>query len=131
MKTKEYVKKYIGIVEGVVEEKEGFIEAPISRVPGSIMERQVDKNGEYALTKYKVLEEYENTTLLEFVLETGRTHQIRVHCKYINHPLVGDTLYGKKSDKYNGQALIAKEITFLHPITRTQMKIISKIDFQN
>lgn len=131
MKSKDYVKKYIGIVKGILDCKEGTINAPIARKDGSIIEREINENGEVAITHYKVLEEYDDTSLVEFILETGRTHQIRVHTKYINHPLVGDTLYGKKSEMYIGQALIAKEIEFIHPISRNKMKIVSKMHFQN
>lgn len=130
MKTKEYVKKYIGLVQGILEKKEGTINASIIRKDGSIIEREINPEGEFAITHYKVLEEYDKFSLVEFVLETGRTHQIRVHCKYINHPLLGDTLYGKASEKYVGQALIAKEIEFIHPLTRKKMKIVSKRHFQ-
>lgn len=131
MKSKNYIKKYLGIVEGILDVKSGKIEAPIARKNGSIIEREVNPNGEIAITNYKVLEEYNNKySLLEFILETGRTHQIRVHCKYLGHPLLGDSLYGNKSDVYKGQALIAYKIEFIHPITKNKMEIISKIHFQ-
>ena len=130
MKIKEYVKKYIGLVDGILDKKEGTINAPINRKKDSIIEREIDSNGEIAITHYKVLKEYEKFSLVEFLLETGRTHQIRVHCKYINHPLVGDTLYGNVSELYKGQALIAKEIEFIHPLTKKKMKIVSKMHFQ-
>ena len=131
MKSKNYVKKYLGIVEGILYQKSGEINVPIARKEGSIIEREVNLNGETAITNYKVLEEYNNKySLLEFVLQTGRTHQIRVHCKYINHPLLGDTLYGNKNEKISGQALIAYKIEFIHPLTKNKMEIISKIHFQ-
>ena len=130
MKSKEYIKKYIGLVDGILDKKEGTINASIIRKEGSIIEREVDSNGEVAITHYKVLQEYDKFSLVEFLLETGRTHQIRVHCKYINHPLLGDTLYGSSSEVYKGQALIAKEIEFVHPINRNKMKIVSKMHFQ-
>lgn len=131
MKSKTYVKKYVGIVDGILQQKEGTINAPIARKEGSIIEREINLNGEYAVTNYKVLEEYKKQySLLEFVLETGKTHQIRVHCKYINHPLVGDTLYGNEHRNFKGQALIAYKIEFIHPITKIKMQIISKMHFQ-
>lgn len=131
MKTKDYVKKYIGIVSGILETKQGIINVPISRKQGSIIEREVNEKGKMAITHYKVLEEYSNkTSLIEYTLQTGRTHQIRVHSKYIGHPLIGDSLYGNIDKEYSGQQLIAYKISFVHPITKDKMEIISKIRFQ-
>ncbi len=131
MRNKIYVKKYIGLVEGIFEEKSGTINAPISRKSGSIIEREVNEEGDMAITHYKVIKEYNDISLVEFILETGRTHQIRVHSKYVNHPLIGDSLYGNSDTNNLGQALIAKEIEFINPSTRKKMKIVSKMDFQN
>ncbi len=120
MKTKEFIKKYIAIVNGHLEKHEGTITAPIARKEGSIIERCISKNGEGAITHYKVLSSnYEkNFDIVECTLETGRTHQIRVHFSYIGHPLLGDTLYGTQSSLIKRQALHSYFISFIHPITK-------------
>ena len=87
-------KTYLGLTLGHWKQPEGLIALPIGRRPGSIVERQVDPDGAPASTRYKVLEERGNLSLVQFLLETGRTHQIRVHCAALGHPLLGDTLYG-------------------------------------
>ena len=120
-------KEYIAILEGILEEKEGTINAPISRKEGSIIERRIDKNGINAITHYSVIKEENNLSLVKFVLETGRTHQIRLHCKYIGHSILGDTLYGNPSDLINRQALHCHKICFIHPITHKKIEIISEI----
>ena len=83
----------------------------------------VTPSGREAITDYKVIKRYQNYTLCEFSLRTGRTHQIRVHAKYIGHPVVGDPEYGYKNGKFklNGQLLHAKELTFVHPRTGEKM----------
>lgn len=86
--------------------------------PGSIIERCIDKNGSKAITHYELLRKVDNCSLVKVVLETGRTHQIRVHTQYIGHPILGDTLYGTKSSLINRQALHCHKISFLHPITK-------------
>ena len=122
-----FYKEYIAILEGILEEKEGTINAPISRKEGSIIERSIDKNGINAITHYSVIKEENNLSLVKFVLETGRTHQIRLHCKYIGHSILGDTLYGNPSDLINRQALHCHKICFIHPITHKKIEIISEI----
>ena len=120
MKTKEFEKKYIAIVNGHLEKNEGSIFAPIARKAESIIERCVNENGETAITHYKVLSsnKEKNFDVIECSLETGRTHQIRVHFAYIGHPLLGDTLYGTPSNLINRQALHSYYISFSHPITK-------------
>lgn len=83
-----FKKEYIGILEGTLEAKSGTINAPISRRSGSIIERCVDKDGQMSITHYDVIKTFDNMSLVHFILETGRTHQIRVHSKYIGHPIV-------------------------------------------
>ena len=97
MKTHVFQKWYIALLDGILKEKQGIINAPISRKENSIIERCISENGDKAITHYKVLKDYTNYSLVEFLLETGRTHQIRVHSQYIGHSILGDTLYGKAS----------------------------------
>ncbi len=110
-------REYYAIVEGVIKKDEGTIDAPLGRHPQDRIKFAVVSNGKRAVTHYKVLERFNNNTLVKCVLETGRTHQIRVHMAYIGHPLVGDSVYGYKKQKYkvNGQMLHAKVLGFIHP----------------
>lgn len=112
-----FQKWYIALLQGILENKQGIINASIARKENSIIERCVSEDGDTAITHYKVLKEYENYSLVEFLLETGRTHQIRVHSQYIGHPILGDTLYGKASRIIQRQALHAYKIQFMHPVT--------------
>ena len=122
-----FYKEYIAILEGYLDQKKGTINAPISRKEGSIIERCINKDGINSITNYCVLEEKNNLSLVEFVLVTGRTHQIRVHSKYISHPILGDTLYGNSSSLINRQALHCHKICFIHPITNKKMELVSKV----
>lgn len=111
---------YIAVAEGVIAEDTGKIDAPIGRHPQERKKMAVNvKNGRRAVTYFRVLERFKSTTLLELRLETGRTHQIRVHLSFIGHPLVGDPVYGRKKQHYDfqGQALHAKLLGFVHPGT--------------
>jgi len=111
---------YRGIVYGVVKNDEGVIHAPIGRHPVERKKMAInEKNGKDAITHYKVLERFDKYSYMEFKLETGRTHQIRVHMASIGHPLLGDTLYsnGKSPYKLQGQTLHAMVIGFVHPKT--------------
>ncbi len=111
---------YTAVAEGIIMEDQGTVDAPIGRHPVDRKKMAVNlKNGRRAVTHFKVLERFRNTTLLELRLETGRTHQIRVHMSYIGHPLVGDGVYGKKKQVYGfeGQALHAGTLGFVHPGT--------------
>lgn len=116
-----FKKEYIAVCEGFFEEKEGTISAPIARKENSIIERCVSPLGTSAITHYNVLKEFSvdghDMSEVHVVLETGRTHQIRVHMAYIGHPIVGDTLYGTKSDFIDRQALHAYKVEFVHPIS--------------
>ncbi len=120
-------KEYFAIVKGKLEEKEGTIDLPLIRVPGSIITRKVDETGQRAVTHYKVIEEFEEFSLVSVILETGRTHQIRVHFSHIGHPLEGDTLYGGRDEFIKRQALHCGKISFLHPQTGALTEISSPL----
>ena len=109
---------YEAFVHGIVEPIEGVIEAPIARKRDSIIERCVDKDGQYACTTYKVIKQFASFAHVKLRLKTGRTHQIRVHMSYIGHPLLGDELYGGLLEKINRQALHCRSIEFIHPISK-------------
>ena len=121
MQIKTFSKEYLAILEGTLDKKQGTINAPIARKKDSIIERCVDNSGDNSITHYKVLKEFDNFSLVNFKLETGRTHQIRVHSSYIGHPILGDDLYGNKSNLINRQALHSYKISFIHPKTRRKM----------
>ena len=113
---------YYAIVMGEDLPDEGVIDAPIGRKDGSTIERMVDfENGEHAVTHYKVLERKNGKALVALHLETGRTHQIRVHMKYIGHPLIGDFLYNPECKLMKRQALHSYRLIFTHPITKEEM----------
>lgn len=122
MKTKELKKEYLAIAKGILESKSGTLNFPIARKEGSIIERTVSSDGDSAITHYDVVKEFNNLSLVHIVLETGRTHQIRVHFSYIGHPILGDTLYGSPSKLINRQALHSYKLTFIHPVTK---KVVS------
>lgn len=126
-----FLKDYIAICNGLFEEKTGIIDAPIARKENSIIERCVNPTGAPAITHYKVLKEFEIDgkifSELLISLETGRTHQIRVHMAYLGHPIIGDSLYGSESILINRQALHAYRVEFIHPISRQKIVITSNI----
>ncbi len=120
LKTHDITRKYHAIVHGVIKEDEGTIDAPIGRHP--IDRKKMTTyapNGKPAVTHYKVLQRFVNYTYIECQLETGRTHQIRVHMASMNHPILGDSVYCRAKTKYNlqGQTLHAKTLGFVHPTT--------------
>jgi len=120
LKEHDIKREYIALAEGIIRENKGKIDAPIGRHPADRIKMAVNsKNGRRAITHFEVLERFKNATLIKVNLETGRTHQIRVHMAYIGFPLVGDEVYGRKKQKYNteGQVLHAKVLGFNHPIT--------------
>lgn len=123
LKDKSTKRKYLAIVHGNLPHDEGTIDAPIGRSEKDRKKMAVtDKNSKHAVTHFKVLERFSNYTFVACRLETGRTHQIRVHMAYIGHPLAGDPKYGpRKTLPINGQALHAAELGFIHPVTRQQM----------
>lgn len=127
MKTKELKKEYLAIIQGVLTTKIGTLSFPISRKEGSIIERTVSPDGDLAITHYDVINEFNNISLIHILLDTGRTHQIRVHFSYINHPILGDTLYGNTSELINRQALHSYKLTFVHPITQKTLSLEAPI----
>ena len=127
MKTDEFKKEYLALVNGSLSKKEQIILAPISRKENSIIERCVAANGSKAITIVELLKNFDNYSLIKCILKTGRTHQIRVHMQFIKHPILGDTLYGVPSDLINRQALHAYKICFIHPITKEKINIIAEL----
>ncbi|HAA42435.1 MAG TPA: RluA family pseudouridine synthase [Ruminiclostridium sp.] len=116
---------YETVVHGVLREDFGKIDAPIGRHPVYRKKMAVNtKNGKRAVTHFKVIERFDNATYVEVTLETGRTHQIRVHMSHIGHPVIGDEVYGRKKEKYRieGQALHAKVLGFVHPLKNKYME---------
>lgn len=127
MKQNVFKKKYLAVLSGILEKDSGTISAPIARKNDSIIEREIREDGDLAISHFKVLERFNNMTLVEYTLETGRTHQLRVHSKYIGHPIVGDSLYGLQSPLISRQALHAYEVSFVHPINKEKMLIHSDL----
>lgn len=122
LKDKTSLRKYIALVHGVIPHEKGTINAPIGRSKVDRKMQAIREDGKPAVTHFTVLERFENFTLVVLQLETGRTHQIRVHMKYIGYPLAGDPVYGpKKTLKGNGQFLHAKLLGFTHPQTNERM----------
>lgn len=119
----EFKKEYLAICDGILEIKKGTINKPIARKENSIIERCISENGKTAITHYEVIKEINNSSLVKCILETGRTHQIRVHMASIGHPILGDSLYGYKEFFNDGQALHCYKLSFLHPITSENMNI--------
>lgn len=124
LKNKTINRVYIALVSGVINHETGTIDAPIGRDKKDRKKMSVTEiNSKDAITHFKVIERYKNATLIECRLETGRTHQIRVHMKYINHPVINDPVYGhKKTINSFGQMLHAKTIGFNHPKTKKYME---------
>ena len=128
LKNKTTKRLYVALVYGVIEENKGRINAPIGRDKTDRKKMAVVEDGKEAVTNFTVLERFDGYTLIECKLETGRTHQIRVHMKYIGHPLVGDPLYGPKKVIGNtGQFLHAKLIGFNHPKDGRYLEFTSDI----
>ena len=118
-------KTYIALVKGIVKDNEATINMPIGRSKKDRKKMDIDKNGKNAITHFKVLKRYQGYSLLKVNIETGRTHQIRVHLSTIGYPIVGDSVYSNGKNEFNvsGQMLHAESIEFVHPITGKNMKI--------
>lgn len=130
LKEHSITRKYYTIVEGNIREDKGVIRAPIGRHPVDRKKMAVtEKHSKEAVTHFKVLERFTKYTLLEVQLETGRTHQIRVHMSYIKHPVVGDPVYGSRKQEFNlkGQLLHAKVIGFIHPRINKYLEFNSEL----
>ena len=122
LKDREIEKHYLALTEGVMKEKEGVVEAPIGRSRKDRKKMAVDPEGRPAVTKWRVLAEGRNCSLLDVHILTGRTHQIRVHMRSIQHPVCGDPLYGfEKGAKVPCLMLHARSLCFVHPRTKEKM----------
>lgn len=133
-KNKKVKRKYISLVSGIIETEKGKINAPIGRSENDRKKMCVtEKNSKSAITNFTVLERYKNSTLIECILETGRTHQIRVHMSYIKHPVINDPVYNKSILNDYGQMLHAAYIGFYHPINKEWMEFSSPLpkEFEN
>lgn len=126
LKVHSITRKYRAIVNGVIHEDEGVVDAPIGRHPVERKKMAVnEKNGKRAVTHYRVLERFANHTYIECQLETGRTHQIRVHMAALHHPILGDTVYGPEKNPYHleGQTLHAQVLGLIHPSTGKYIEV--------
>ena len=122
LKNREFRKEYLAVAVGMVTPESGTIDAPIARDPRHRQRMAVDAGGRAARTHYQTVEELEAHTLLNLVLETGRTHQIRVHLAYLGYPLLGDAVYGKAHTLIGRQFLHAAQLGFHHPVTGAWME---------
>ena len=121
-------REYLAICKGSVTPSEGTINAPLGRKPGTIIERTVDfENGEKAITHYHVMDEKNGHSLVSLRLETGRTHQIRIHMRYLGFPLIGDYLYNPDMEHITRQALHSHKLSFTHPITGETMEFTAPL----
>ena len=116
---KEVERKYLAIVDGVIKENTATIDAPIGRDPSNRQKMAINPTGKHAITHIKVIERFKNNTFIECLLDTGRTHQIRVHLSYINHRVTNDPVYGEGNEF--GQMLHSYSIKFIHPITKKEL----------
>ena len=135
IKNREVKKVYYALVRGIVPENEATINMPISRSKKDRKKMAVSKDGKEAITHFKVIERFNKYTLLEVKIDTGRTHQIRVHLSEIGYPVVGDEVYSNGKNEFNvhGQLLHAKTLDFKHPITGKQMHLEAELpeEFKN
>ncbi|MHC6179052.1 RluA family pseudouridine synthase [Clostridium sp. JNZ X4-2] len=129
MKSEDFQKSYIAVIHGKMDAQEGIIDLPIYRDGEAGIKRVVDERGQRSITHYRVIDDFKNDQLLRLTLETGRTHQIRVHLSHLGHPLYGDTLYGLEDDNQyiKRQALHAYRLKFPHPRGNKIMELESDI----
>ncbi|AVN62413.1 RNA pseudouridine synthase [Mesoplasma coleopterae] len=130
LKNHEIYKEYVALVWGEIKEDKGIIDAPIGRHQNDRKKMMVtSKNSKYAVTNFDVIKRLDKTTLVKCAIETGRTHQIRVHFNFIKHPIVNDPAYGKLAEKQTdfGQMLHAYKLEFLHPITKEMVKLKAEL----
>ncbi|MBC8062285.1 MAG: RluA family pseudouridine synthase [Clostridiaceae bacterium] len=129
LKAHTMTREYLALVEGIIKDEEGTIDEPLGRHPSQRIKIAILKGGRNAITHYKVIERYKEYTLIKCILETGRTHQIRVHMAHIGHPLVGDPVYGFKKQKFSlkGQVLHAQKLGFIHPTSGEYMEFSAPI----
>lgn len=130
MKENKVKKRYIAILKGILKDDHGTVDLPIGRPDPDDIRRKVTENGLPSKTRFSVIERYKKSgyTLVELILETGRTHQIRVHMSHVGHPVLGDWLYGGENILLiNRQALHAASLSFVHPITKEQLDVAAPI----
>ena len=129
IKNHQVKKTYIALVRGIVKENEATINMPIGRSTKDRTKMAVDRNGKEAITHFSVIKRYEDMTLLKVRIETGRTHQIRVHLSHIGYPIIGDNVYSNGRNKFNvvGQMLHSYEIEFTHPTTGKKMVLKAEL----
>lgn len=129
IQNRKVTKRYIALVRGIISENEATIDMPIARSTKDRKKMAVNKNGKQALTHFKVLKRFNNYTLLDIKIDTGRTHQIRVHMAEIGHPVIGDEVYsnGKNEFGVRGQMLHARSLEFEHPITGKKMHLEAEL----
>jgi len=130
LQEKKTKREYIALVEGVINNKRGKINAPIGRDKANRLKMAVTSSGKEAVTNFEVIETFDDSSLIKCILETGRTHQIRVHMQYINHPLVNDYVYGNAKNNDFGQFLHAQTLGFTHPKTKEWLEFSCELPIE-
>ncbi|ABO49882.1 pseudouridine synthase, RluA family [Desulforamulus reducens MI-1] len=123
MKQGQFVRRYLALVKGKVQPEQGVIQAPIALEEGSFIKRMISPAGKEAISHYQVLRTFNQASLVRVELETGRTHQVRVHMAHMGHPLLGDSLYGGDTSNIKRQALHCAYLAFNHPVQGSRIKI--------
>jgi 23S rRNA pseudouridine1911/1915/1917 synthase len=128
MQGKTFEKSYLAIVHGNMQNKSGTIDLPIGKPDEESIKREVCEDGQKSITHYEVIESFKNGDLVKMTLETGRTHQIRVHLSHIGHPIYGDSLYGNEERDYiDRQALHAYKLIIPHPRTGEELILMTEL----